>query len=230
MKTCTGCRQSKPLEGFHRQKTGAGGRASRCKECAAAGRAALHARWAAERAENPVTEKQCGACKETLPAQCFYPALCNRTGLASKCIDCDAKRRKTYYASNVPKFRENARNWKKVNPERARVSMRNARLRREYGVSQQRYEEMLAGQGGRCAICRTDEPGITRNKDLKIFRIDHDHNCCPGKRSCGACVRGLLCNRCNSGIGMLNDDPDVVMAAAAYLLTVREQKIASLTI
>lgn len=31
--------------------------------------------------------------------------------------------------------------------------------------------------------------------------VDHDHHCCPGSASCGQCVRGIICQRCNSGIG-----------------------------
>lgn len=47
--------------------------------------------------------------------------------------------------------------------------------------------------------------------------IDHDHSCCPGNKSCGKCIRGILCRACNSGIGMLRDDPEILEAGARYL-------------
>src|SRR5574343_1913433 len=91
-------------------------------------------------------------------------------------------------------------------------AMRWAEGKSRYGVTRERYEALLDEQGGRCAICRTDSPGA------KAWKIDHDHACCPGNTSCGSCVRGLLCNRCNVGIGMLGDNPEVLFSAAEYLL------------
>lgn len=80
-----------------------------------------------------------------------------------------------------------------------------------YGLTGEMFAALLADQGDRCAICRTDDPGDQ-------WHVDHDHACCPGKRrSCGQCVRGLLCRSCNWGLGHFRDDPDRLRAAAAYL-------------
>jgi hypothetical protein len=54
------------------------------------------------------------------------------------------------------------------------------------------------------------------------FHVDHDHACCPGTRSCGKCIRGMLCNRCNTGLGMFLDDPNRLRHAASYLESARE--------
>lgn len=70
---------------------------------------------------------------------------------------------------------------------RARLA---ATLKYNFGITVERYEEMLARQGGVCAICKR-RPGKRR------LAVDHDHSCCPGRRSCGKCVRGLLCKACN---------------------------------
>jgi hypothetical protein len=48
--------------------------------------------------------------------------------------------------------------------------------------------------------------------------VDHNHQCCSSKTSCGRCVRGLLCHACNKALGLLGDDADRVVAAVVYLL------------
>jgi hypothetical protein len=51
--------------------------------------------------------------------------------------------------------------------------------------------------------------------------IDHDHTCCPGSRTCGNCIIGILCQRCNAGIGYFTNHPGVMMSAIEYLLRTR---------
>jgi hypothetical protein len=87
------------------------------------------------------------------------------------------------------------------------------RMKTLYGITQDLYDAILARQGGVCAICSTCIPSSHR----KYFFVDHDHSCCPGLKSCGKCVRGLLCSSCNSGMGQLGDDPVRLEAAATYL-------------
>lgn len=50
------------------------------------------------------------------------------------------------------------------------------------------------------------------------LQVDHDHACCPGKKSCGACVRGVLCGGCNRALAHLGDDPRRLVRLADYLL------------
>jgi hypothetical protein len=83
-------------------------------------------------------------------------------------------------------------------------------IARRYGVSPTWYAETLQRQGGGCAICG-DGPGKRR------LHVDHDHSHCAADRACPECVRGLLCSKCNSGIGMFNEDADRFRAALAYL-------------
>lgn len=67
---------------------------------------------------------------------------------------------------------------------------------RKYGLSDEEFSSL----GDVCAICGVDVPKLD---------IDHDHS--TGR------VRGLLCRPCNSGLGMFNDDPERLRAAAEYL-------------
>lgn len=91
---------------------------------------------------------------------------------------------------------------------------RKANLKHFYNITEVDEARMLSEQAGTCAICREPFGGTPR--------VDHDHACCPGHRSCGNCVRGLLCNACNSALGYLKDSPDRAMAAAAYLLSYQD--------
>jgi hypothetical protein len=86
---------------------------------------------------------------------------------------------------------------------------------RQYGIEWEQYERMLAAQGGVCAICgKPPKGGRTSSGRL---HVDHDHACCPGMKSCGKCIRGLLCSNCNRGIGCLQDDPAILTAALRYV-------------
>lgn len=99
---------------------------------------------------------------------------------------------------------------------RSKATKRKALLKR-YGLTQETYDAMLAAQNGGCAICGSSDPKSRHGR----FHIDHDHGCCPNRdqRTCGDCVRGLLCERCNTGLGHFGDDPDRLDAAARYVRT-----------
>lgn len=86
-------------------------------------------------------------------------------------------------------------------------------IRYSYSLTPDQYNTLLERQGGRCPICRTDTPG-----GKGTWHIDHDHACCPKKgRSCGKCVRNLLCNSCNTGLGLFGDNVKFLLSAAKYL-------------
>jgi Recombination endonuclease VII len=80
-----------------------------------------------------------------------------------------------------------------------------------YGVTLPQWKQLFGSQNGVCAICGNHE---TERQHLSV---DHDHSCCPGDKSCGKCVRGLLCNACNNGIGRLREDPKILRRAAEYV-------------
>ncbi len=73
---------------------------------------------------------------------------------------------------------------------------------RAYGITIQEHNRLRDEQGNVCAICG----GV--NKDQALC-IDHDH--ATGE------VRGLLCHACNRAIGLLKDDPELMVRAAEYI-------------
>lgn len=96
---------------------------------------------------------------------------------------------------------------------------RNYYLEKNYSITSATYAEMLASQGGGCAICGQTpaETGGSAFRQPSRLAVDHDHQCCEGHTSCGRCIRGLLCGRCNTAIGHFGDDPALLASALRYL-------------
>lgn len=90
------------------------------------------------------------------------------------------------------------------------ANRRNLRLTRRYGLSGPKFEALLQQQSGGCAVCGTVEPD-------GAWTVDHDHACCPSESSCGACIRGVLCFRCNTALGLLGDSVKTITRALRYV-------------
>ena len=173
--------------------------------------------------------KTCSKCGETKALDAYYAQRGGKDGLAARCRACVAAyqaanpekvraRSATYYTKNRERVRASAASRRAGNPDR-----RRGELLGRYGLTPEQFDGMLATQGGRCAICATPTPG-----GVGTWHVDHDHACCPGKGSCGACVRGLLCQRCNMAQGLFGDSVDNLTSAIAYLLRSTDA-LASLT-
>jgi hypothetical protein len=119
-----------------------------------------------------VTVQMCGRCRVS-------PRASSRGN--TYCKSCTAQASKEYRARH---------------PERVAVSNRSSHLKSRYGMSLEQYSDMLVAQDGKCACC-----GRTPEQQKKLFSVDHDHSCCPGRDSCGKCVRALLCDDCNLLVG-----------------------------
>lgn len=78
---------------------------------------------------------------------------------------------------------------------------REKHYKSKYGMTISDYDAVLENQNGKCAICE-------ETKD-KLLNIDHDHT--TGK------IRGLLCNSCNTALGLFQDKEEVIKRACLYL-------------
>lgn len=116
-------------------------------------------------------------------------------GLHAWCRSCQAANTKRHNQTLDPTVRK----------ERDRVQ-----ALRKRNMTIEQYDRMFADQNGLCAICENPE---TRKNfhtgDIVALHVDHNH--------VTNVVRSLLCGRCNTGIGMLKDDPEIAMRAALYL-------------
>ena len=158
----------------------------------------------------------CTACGESKPSGGFYY---NGEQRRPRCRACTLAAQRAKYQSSPERRKrivERNRVWREANPDRYRnaarltqAQVRDKRRASQFRLTPERHAEMLESQGGACAVCG--------RVPAKRLEIDHDHQCCPGKNSCGDCIRGLLCGSCNRAIGWLGDTPDSLMRAVRYL-------------
>lgn len=110
----------------------------------------------------------------------------------------------------------------RVTKDTASQCWRLAFIKSRYHISADEYVALLEKQGGCCAICGTDSPDITGK--FKQWCIDHDHACCPGLYTCGKCIRGLICRKCNFALGCARDSTDILEKMLQYLRRWAERK------
>lgn len=134
-----------------------------------------------------MNEKKCLKCKKTKPIDEF--GLRNKGKYRrSYCKQCEA---------------EESRLWRLANPERQKHLNRRNGLRLGHGITLDVYEALFKAQHGKCAICGKQPKG------KRPLAVDHNHHT--------QAIRGLLCDACNIGIGMLQEDVVVLKAAIGYL-------------
>lgn len=109
-----------------------------------------------------------------------------------------ARRTEEFKAKKNPQRRAN------YNPARARKSQ----LAFRYGITPEQYEAKLEAQDGVCILCGLP-PKPDGVRAASRLHQDHDHE--TGQN------RDLLCLCCNRGLGYLQDDPDLLRAAADYI-------------
>jgi hypothetical protein len=116
-------------------------------------------------------------------------------------------------ARNPGKDKENTRKYNaahradrlaanKLYREANKAVIRSKRIQRQYGLTAEEFDQMLVGQGGGCAICHESFSKVH-------ICVDHDHKT--------GDVRGLLCQKCNTALGLFGDDVVIVALAAGYL-------------
>jgi hypothetical protein len=97
----------------------------------------------------------------------------------------------------------------KWTPEDTASYARAWSLKTKFGISMERYDEMLAAQNGVCAICGGKESHIHKSGKLKELSVDHCHT--------NGNIRGLLCMNCNQALGRFQDNIEYLRRAIAYL-------------
>ena len=104
-------------------------------------------------------------------------------------------RRRKYYAKNREQLLE--KNHKYY--AKHRLEWRKYALSHDYGLTLEKFDALVVSQNGRCAICG----------DRDELVVDHDHET--------GCLRGLLCQHCNTGLGRFRDNLNSLQKAIDYL-------------
>ncbi len=133
--------------------------------------------------------KVCPKCETNKPNSAFHRNKAKANGLSSYCKECNGLRQKV---------------WKKKNPKNVGDNQRRYTLRKAFGITPEKYEELLQGQNCCCAICLRHY-----SEFKKRLAVDHCHKT-------GA-IRGLLCIYCNRGLAAYHDKSDYFRRAADYL-------------
>ena len=100
------------------------------------------------------------------------------------------------------------REWQSQYRENNRRALSDGERQRRFGITPERYSELLESQNGACAICKQPETA-TRLGKVKALAVDHCHQ--------SGAIRGLLCADCNTGIGKLKENIDIFKSAIQYL-------------
>ena len=160
--------------------------------------------------------KKCKKCGAEKPLDDFYRAAGMRDGHRNECKVCDLAAKHERYMADPAKAMARVKRWQQANPDRVSATQRARRarpeikradrarhLRNKYGVTIEQYDDLLASQGGGCAICgREPRPDIS-------LHLDHDHE--------SGQLRGILCFRCNNALGDFDDDMSLLRAAVRYI-------------
>lgn len=155
-------------------------------------------------------KKLCTKCKIEKNLDNFSKDKHTKCGYTHQCKQCRNERTVKYYKDNPDKAKDKNERQRKnrkdfYSSQEGIKSSRRSHLKRRFNMTIDQYDEMAEKQNHKCAICNESEV-YSRNKFLCV---DHDHK--TGER------RGLLCNKCNRGLGLFKDDQETLIKAIQYL-------------
>lgn len=163
--------------------------------------------------------KQCTQCRKEGRGPKPLSDFCrgsDKDGLQSMCREHTRAYSSAWAKKNPEKNRAKGKRFRENNPKAYRALWVRNNLKRNYGITEIDYSEMLAAQEGKCLICSKElvsqvdrHRAFTGAAEELVGRVDHCHG--TGK------VRGILCFSCNVGLGKFGDDEELMLRAVRYL-------------
>lgn len=149
-------------------------------------------------------EKICNICKISKPLDEFYKVPAGKFGVWAKCIICAKAKYKKYIEEN----KEHVKAIQTKSKEKRKLEKPNDKfynfIRAEFQMTPDEYEAIRIKQNFKCALCNRSEFEFK-----KRLHLDHCHS--------SNQVRGLLCSKCNMGLGLFKDNIEVLQKAIIYL-------------
>lgn len=139
--------------------------------------------------------KTCNKCGQDKDLDSFCKGKQYKDGRKNICKRCHTDYMIQYYKNNPNKKAAKIRLNTQKRPNWSR-----------HHLSQEEYQKLFDLYSGKCHSCH----------ERDAINIDHDHSCCKGTRSCGKCVRGILCSQCNTALGLMNDNPEMIKKLKQY--------------
>lgn len=160
--------------------------------------------------------KKCGACGEVKNLDQFRSQFGGHLGLRSCCIECsllkEAARRKHDALKNGRSYEPVKGRTKEERAQRKKISRKRSHYLARFRITLEEYNLLLKHQEYKCLICKRHQDEFKYN-----LAIDHDHSCCPGYKTCGKCIRGLLCVNCNNALGAFGESIEILQSSIKYL-------------
>lgn len=181
--------------------------------------------------------KTCRDCSVEKSLDCFFKQAASSDGYRNRCKLCEAARNRVWRAKRVAAFDINkvdlislktCSTCKEEKPgkdfyvNRAKTNglqnfckncshhvRRNWEMAGKHRLKPGDYDKMLEVQNKLCGICGSDNPGLSSTGKISRFHIDHDHYT--------GVIRGLLCGKCNKGLGLFNDDANTLKVAINWI-------------
>jgi hypothetical protein len=151
--------------------------------------------------------KICKRCNLEKDVSMFFSNVKRKDGLQTYCKDCQLEYQRKRYA-DPNEYTRRLMNREEYSKKR-KDSSRKWYLKSVYNLTIEEYDRLYSKNNGKCWIC--DE------KKSYFLHVDHDHSCCNSFKSCGKCIRGLLCHGCNSLLGHAKDNEKILKSAIMYL-------------
>ena len=141
---------------------------------------------------------ECSKCGNEKDESLFVPSRgTGKVARKRRCLDCKRKQVSDWHKRNPNRWRETRD--PQAHREASKRDYHKNGLMRLYGITAAERDRQAEIQGFACAVCRTET----------LLHIDHCHG--------SGVVRGLLCGKCNRGLGLFGDDPELLERAITYL-------------
>ena len=147
--------------------------------------------------------KTCSKCKQIKELDAFTKVHSYSEERRCHCKDCCRQKTKNWRQANPRKAINHTLKYQRGNPEKTKLAIKKYQLKKKFNITIEQYKEILLTQDKTCAIChKVCASG-------RWLAVDHNHK--TGQN------RGLLCARCNVGLGHFLEDKTLLASAIKYM-------------